>query len=153
MANWNVEQQTWEVTDAELEAMLDDGERRTTEGSAESSVVTARFLPAERRVIVELENGTAFLFPVDQVQGLTGASGPELEAVEVWGADMLVWPALDAHVSLESLMMGIFGSKAWMASLQRRRGKLGGAVRSDAKAAAARANGKKGGRPKKASGG
>ena len=42
-------------------------------------------------------------------------------------------------------MNGIFGTKAWMNELARR----AGSVTSPAKAAAARANGAKGGRPRK----
>jgi hypothetical protein len=54
---------------------------------------------------------------------------------------------LDAHLYLPALMQGIFGTKAWMAA---QLGASGGRARSAAKAAAARANGKRGGRPRKA---
>ena len=57
----------------------------------------------------------------------------------------LHWEKLDADLSIASLVVGIFGSHAWMREIARR----GGAVSTLAKAAAARANGAKGGRPKK----
>ena len=57
----------------------------------------------------------------------------------------LHWEKLDADLSIPALIVGIFGSKAWMQELARR----GGASTSPAKAAAARANGAKGGRPRK----
>jgi hypothetical protein len=45
--------------------------------------------------------------------------------------------------SLSGLLLGIFGTRIWMAAL----GQQGGSVTSIAKAAAARDNGRKGGRP------
>jgi hypothetical protein len=47
---------------------------------------------------------------------------------------------------MPGLLDGIFGTRAWMSRI----GAQGGAVRSEAKARAVRANGAKGGRPKKA---
>ena len=58
----------------------------------------------------------------------------------------LHFPAVDADVWLPGLLAGHFGSKNWMAA---RMGKAGGKVRSPAKTAACRANGAKGGRPRK----
>lgn len=54
------------------------------------------------------------------------------------------WPQLDVDVSVPGLAMEIFGSKTWMRELAKR----AGSATSAAKAAAARANGKKGGRPR-----
>jgi len=48
-----------------------------------------------------------------------------------------------------ALLEGLLGSKRWMAS---RLGQMGGVSRSPAKRAAARANGKLGGRPRKSAG-
>ena len=55
----------------------------------------------------------------------------------------LHWEALDVSFSLTGLLAGIFGTRAWMQEVGRR----GGSTKSAAKAAAARANGKQGGRP------
>jgi hypothetical protein len=55
----------------------------------------------------------------------------------------LHWEKLDADLSIPALIIGTFGSKAWMQELARR----GGSVTSPTKAAAARSNGAKGGRP------
>jgi len=56
-------------------------------------------------------------------------------------------PKLDADLYLPGLLEGFLGSKQWMAS---RLGQMGGKSRSAAKKAASRANGRLGGRPKKA---
>ena len=107
---------------------------------------SAKFSRARRQVVVELTNGCTFMFPVDMAQGLSGASDSELSAVEVLGSGFgLHWEKLDADLSIPALVVGLFGSKSWMQELARR----GGAATSANKAAAARANGAKGGRPKK----
>ena len=106
----------------------------------------ARYSPARRQVIVELTNGCSFIFPVDKAQGLAGASNKDLADVQILGKGFgLHWEKLDADLSIPSLVVGIFGSKAWMRELARR----GGASTSPAKAKPARANGAKGERPSK----
>jgi hypothetical protein len=56
------------------------------------------------------------------------------------------FPRLDADFHVPALLEGVLGSKAWMAA---RLGAAGGRARGGAKAAAARANGERGGRPRK----
>ena len=58
----------------------------------------------------------------------------------------LHFPRLDADLYVPGLLAGQLGSKAWMAA---RLGREGGKARTPAKQAAARANGKLGGRPRK----
>jgi hypothetical protein len=69
-----------------------------------------------------------------------------LKVIEIspagWG---LHFPKLDADVYVPALFEGIYGSKAWMKQLASR----AGSVKSEAKAATSRENGKKGGRPRK----
>ena len=58
----------------------------------------------------------------------------------------LHWPKLDADLYVPALLQGVFGSKKWMA---RQLGAEGGRARTAVKIAASRANGRKGGRPRK----
>lgn len=154
MPDWNTETQSWDWTEAELDAEVEAGAHRTTElrtGSPRRSITGARYLTGERRVLVDLDNGTTFIFPVDQVQALAGAHEENLAKLVVLSYDTIAWPAIDAIAPVSDLMAGIFGSKAWMKRLSEM-GKKGGAARSEAKAAAARENGKRGGRPRKSQG-
>jgi hypothetical protein len=97
-------------------------------------------------MVVEMMNGCTFMFPPELAQGLAGASPNLLAEVKVMPQGFaLGWDTLDVHLSLAGLMSGIFGNKTWMAEL----GRKGGSRTSEAKAAASRANGQKGGRPRK----
>jgi hypothetical protein len=98
-------------------------------------------------VIVGLDNGLELSFPPRLAQGLEHAAPADLAIIEISPlGDGLHWPALDADLYVPSLLQGIFGSKSWMAS---QLGAAGGRARSSAKAAAAKENGRKGGRPRK----
>ena len=106
----------------------------------------ARYDKRSDRIIVELRNGAAFSFPPELAQGLAGAAAEDLGNVRITpSGEGLRWPSLDVDFSLPGLMVGIFGSKAWMAEIGRR----GGKAKSEAKRAAVRENGKKGGRPRR----
>jgi hypothetical protein len=98
------------------------------------------------RIHVELNNGCAFEFPVEHAQGLSGAKAADLRNIEVQAAGLgLYWPKLDADLYVPSLVKGVLGTKQWMAQI----GASGGRAATVAKATAARANGKLGGRPRK----
>lgn len=108
----------------------------------------AHYDPATGRVTIELLNGCRYAFPAALVQDLQGASPDELACVEVDGLGFnLHFPALDADLYVPALVSGIFGTRAWMT---RELARAGGRKTSPAKALAARANGAKGGRPRKA---
>ncbi len=133
-------------TDEEILAQLPAArERGRIAAETEPRARSARYQKSTGRVVVELSNGCLFAFPARLGQGLTGASAADLAAVEVLpGGAGLHWEALDVDLSVAGLVAGIFGSKRWMAEL----GRAGGSATSASKAAAARANGRKGGRPK-----
>ena len=112
--------------------------------SNEARALAAHYDRQTGRVIVDLVNGCTFAFPPRLAQGLEIASDDELEKLEILGAGYgLHWDALDVDLSVPGLLTGIFGARACMA-------RRAGAAKSPAKAAAARANGAKGGRPSKA---
>ena len=115
---------------------------------SEPRAAAARFDPASGHVVIDLVNGCRYAFPADLVQDLQGASAEALTGVEVDGLGFnLHFPALDADLYVPALLSGIFGTRAWMT---RELGRAGGRKTSPAKTLAARANGAKGGRPRKA---
>lgn len=129
-----------ELTDAQIDAAL---ERGRTARLHEPRAAAARYDRRSRRVIVELVNGCTFAFPPQLAQGLEAATEEQLAQVEVLGTGSgLHWEALDADLSIPGLLAGLFGTKAYLAQ-------QAGRATSPAKAAAARANGVKGGRPRR----
>ncbi len=112
----------------------------------EPRALSARFDAKSGRIVVELSNGATFAFPASLGQGLEAATEAQLAEVELNGVGFgLHWESLDVDLSIAGLLAGRFGSRAWMSELARHAGR----VSSPAKAAAARANGAKGGRPRK----
>lgn len=129
-----------ELTDTEIEAAM---ERGRIAQQIEPRADTARYDKRNNRIIVDLTNGCTFAFPPRMAQGLETATDEELAAVEILGAGYgLHWEPLDVDLSVPGLLAGLFGTKTYMA-------RRAGQATSLAKAAAARENGRKGGRPRK----
>jgi hypothetical protein len=132
-----------EITDAELDRASQFG---AASAKSEPRAASARYERSTGRIIVELTNGSAFAFPARLGQGLEAATDDQLAQVVVRGSGYgLQWEALDVDLSIPGLAAGIFGTKAHMA-------RIAGRSTSPAKSAAARANGAKGGRPRKTAG-
>ena len=115
---------------------------------ATARAIAASYDRRARRILVSLSNGLELAFPPHLAEGLADAKPADLAAIEITSTGLgLHWPKLDADLYLPALLQGIFGSPRWMAGLL---GKSGGLARTPAKLAAARENGRKGGRPRKA---
>ena len=127
-----------ELTDRQVDAAL---ERGVAARRHEPRAAAVRYDGRLGQVIVELTNGCTFAFPPKLAQGLEAATEEQLSQVEILGTGTgLHWEALDADLSIPGLLAGLFGTKAYMAQ-------QAGRATSPAKAAAARVNGIKGGRP------
>ena len=122
--------------------------RRATARVNQSPGVTRAFFdPQQARVVLELNTGMVLSFPVQDIEGLSQATPQQLQQIEISPSGLGIHvPALDVDLYIPSLLQGFMGTKQWMAAQM---GKTGGKATSAAKAAAARANGKLGGRPKK----
>ena len=130
-------------------AMAKAEERGRIAAAGESRATAARYDSGNGKVTVDLANGCSFVFPARSLQGLEAATDEELAEVEVLGLGLgLHWERLDVDASVPGLLAGLLGTKSWM---DRQRASVAGSARSTAKAAAARANGALGGRPRKAS--
>jgi hypothetical protein len=128
----------------EFDRANERGARRRADGPA---AVAARYDAKRDRVVVALTSGGEIAFPPRRAQGLERAKPSDLAVIEISPSGLgLHFPKLDADLWLPALLEGVFGSRQWMAA---RLGARGGKVKSKAKARAARANGKLGGRPRK----
>ena len=135
------------LTDAEILAQIPAArarERRERKQGLRASA--ARYDRTTGRVVLELTNGCLFAFPVAAIPALRSASASELAAVEIDpSGSALRWDDLDVDLSVPGLLLSAVGVDERL----RHFASLAGRVTSDAKARAARANGKKGGRPRK----
>ena len=132
-----------ELSDAQI---LAAEERGRLAAQSEPRAARARYDRRRDRLVIALTNGCTFTFPPRLAQGLEAASDEDIAAFELLGNGYgLHSEHLYVDHSIPGLLAGLFGTKSYMA-------RLAGKVRSPAKAAAARANGAKGGRPRKSLG-
>lgn len=132
------------LTEAEFKAAEARGKEML---ETEPRAVSAGYDSKTGRVTVDLVNGCTYMFPAHLVQDLAEASPADLATIEVDGVGFnLHWPKLDADLYVPALIAGVFGTRNWMTKALARQA---GRATSAAKAAASRANGAKGGRPRK----
>jgi len=131
------------TTDAEIDAAL----RKAKLHDRDPLARKVKHVPAWRLLVVELTNGRRLAIPLEEIQGLDGATHKQLGNYELLGRGTgISFPELDVDLYVPALIEGVYGNRRWMAQL----GRKGGKARSQAKRLAARANGAKGGRPRKA---
>lgn len=132
------------IPDAEFERANLRGQGRRARGP----VATEAHFDAQRgRVVIALSSGLEVSFEPHLAEGLRLAAPQALSEVEISPSGLgLHFPRLDADLYLPALLEGLLGSRRWMST---EAGRVGGRSTSEAKAAAARANGRLGGRPRK----
>lgn len=134
------------MTDMEFEAA---NRRGAAKKAAFPPAVAVRYDRRIARVVISLASGLEIAFSPRDAQGLENAHPADLAGAEISPSGLGVhFPKIDADLYIPALLEGFLGSKRWMASQM---GKVGGKAATQAKASAARENGKLGGRPKKSS--
>jgi hypothetical protein len=133
--------------DADLDALINEAKQRGQKRrAAEPRATSARYDRARKLVVIKLDNGALFGVPPRLLQGLEDATPDQLSDVAVSSRGALViWPEAEVAHSIAHLLAGVFGARWWL----REQAAHAGRSTSQAKAAAARANGAKGGRPRK----
>ncbi|MBB6145594.1 hypothetical protein HNQ77_003555 [Silvibacterium bohemicum] len=132
------------TTDAEIDRAIARAE--SLEGELRVTAVEYRPSPGLDLLILKLSDGHRLLIPREDLEGLQSATRDQIARVEILGDGTgLHWPSLDLDYYVPNLLRGVYGTKRWMAQI----GRSGGSVTSKAKKRASRANGLKGGRPRK----
>ncbi len=128
-------------TDAELKRIKRESEaRRKREPHAESAIYSAK----SGRLKVTLRGGSSVSVPARGLRGLSDATHKQLANVRIVDGRALFWDDLDVQHSLIAFLSDALGILTISDHARR-----AGSVRSEAKAIAVRANGAKGGRPRK----
>jgi Protein of unknown function (DUF2442) len=132
-------------TPAEFEA----ARRRSEEaGRVEPRADRVEYDRRKKHLVIHLRRGAIVAIPIQLLDEFRGATVRQLAEIQATrSGDGVESEELDMHVSLKGLLrdlVGLTGAAAMM-------GSQGGKSKSPAKASAARANGKRGGRPRKKS--
>ena len=128
---------------------IEQANRRARELQAHAPrAISARYDPKTGRIVIHLSSRLIVSFASEDAQGLENARPSQFKEIEISPSGFgLHFAAVDADLYVPGLLEGLLGSKSWMAS---RLGQIGGQATSKARKAASRANGKLGGRPRKA---
>lgn len=145
------EKRRLEEIEAEIQARYEEGARRGRKSERnEPHAAAIAFHAGTRTLTLTLTNGRALTFNPAAVPELAGLTDTELADGRVLGAGGGIgWDAQDVHISVPGLVLLLTFGPEWRRTM---RGYLNAelaSTKSAAKAAAARANGKKGGRPRK----
>jgi uncharacterized protein DUF2442 len=128
------------------QAAYDAAVRRAEEEDVQEPRASAASYDASKDAFVlTLRGNVALVIPRERIPGLAAHDADALGNVELeGGGEYIRWPALDVDHAVPFLVAGVLGIRT-----VRENARLAGSVRNAKKAAAVRANGRKGGRPKK----
>lgn len=147
-ANSTIKAGQWTYTSQEFDQMCDEAKRRgEAELRANPLATSVRYDRQRGNVVIKLNNGCTLTVPTRLLEGLRDAAPRDLKQVKIMGPGLAIeWPTLDMQFTIRGLLAGVFGTQTWMEELGRPRKKLP----SPSKARAARRNGRKSARPRKA---
>ena len=135
-------------TDAEFDAQIDAWREKYKDQGDDNEPLakSAQYVPRFKLLIVELTNGRRLVLPIEDLQGVENATAKQLQNIEIFGLGTgIIFSDIDMGFYVPALIEGVYGNKRWMAEM----GKRGGSAKTEAKQMASRANGAKGGRPRK----
>jgi len=131
------------VTDSEIDALLRASRRRR---KTATTILAARYDAKADTIVVDLSTSVALIVPRRKIAGFAKAAPTDLSDIKIdMGAESLWSDSVDDGVLLEQLIEITAGSEDLAAFSARVLGRR----KTPARAAASRANGKKGGRPRK----
>ena len=134
-----------QITVRQIKAQIDAASARQPEIDAVEPRAN-KVVFDDGRITLYFTNDATFSFLTKSVEAIASLPTEVLATVELTPSGKgLRWDEPDIDLSIQGLLLGIFGSNVWMREIA----SLGGSSTSEKKKAASRANGKKGGRPKK----
>ncbi|HEY1432444.1 MAG TPA: DUF2442 domain-containing protein [Stellaceae bacterium] len=137
-----------QITDAEYAAALAAG-RAEAEGEVRAQAV--RYVPDRDAIEIVTTRNAGFLIPREWIGALQDVPTEDLAKLEIWpDGSAIEIEERDIHISVHGLMTAILPAMLPPRAVAAIFASRGGKATSDAKRNSAQANGRKGGRPRKA---
>jgi hypothetical protein len=138
-----------QITDAEYAAALDVGQ---AEAETEVRAQAVRYVPDRDAIEIVTTRNAGFLIPRQWIGALREVPMEDLARLEVWpDGSAIELENRDIHISVHGLLTAILPAMLPLSAIAAIFAGRGGKATSDAKRSSARTNGRKGGRPRKAS--
>jgi hypothetical protein len=136
-----------EITSAEYAAALAAGQ---TESESEVRAQEVRYVPERDAVEILTRRGAGFLIPRQWIEALQDVALDDLSKLTVWpDGSAIELEELDIQISVSGLLSAVLPAMLPSRAIATLFGSRGGKATSDAKRVSSRANGLKGGRPRK----
>ena len=130
------------TTDTDIDVALERAKPHDNDPLAR----TVQYVPLLRILIIGLSNGRRIALPIEDVPELQKATKKVLQNCELAGRGTAInFPDIDVALPIDGIIEGVYGKSRWRAEL----GQKGGSSKTETEWRASRADGKKGGRPKK----
>jgi len=137
-----------EITDAEYAAALAAGR---AEMETEVRAQAVRYVPDRDAIEIVTTRNAGFLIPRQWIDALQDVPVADLAKLEVWpDGSAIELEDRDIHISVHGLMTAILPEMLPPRAVAAMFASRGGRATSDAKRSSAQANGRRGGRPRKA---
>lgn len=109
----------FKMDELEFERQFAEANERGKKFLAEApKAKNARYDRKTKRLVLDLYNDATLIIPIENVQGLRGATDADLEEVKLFlEGTTLHWEKLDVDFYVESFMRGVFGTQKWMSEL------------------------------------
>jgi hypothetical protein len=136
------------ITDGDYAAALAAGQ---AEAETEIRAQSVRYVPDRDAVEIVTTRNAGFLIPRHWIGALQDLPVEDLQGLEVWpDGSAIELEARDIHISVHGLMAAVLPAMLPSRTIAAVFASRGGKATSPAKQSSAQANGRKGGRPKRA---
>lgn len=136
------------ITDAKYAAALAAGR---VDAETEFRASAVRYIPERDAIEIVTQIDAGFLIPRQQIDALRDASPEDLAKLEVWpDGSVIELPHRDVQIGVHGLLTAVLPSMLPARFVAGMFASRGGQATSEAKRRSARANGRRGGRPRKA---
>jgi hypothetical protein len=137
-----------QLTDAEYAAALAAGR---AEAEAEIRAQSVRYVPERDAIEIVTTRKAGFLIPREWISALLDVPTQDLAKLEIWpGGSAIELEDHDIHISVHGLISATLPAMLPPGIMAAAFASRGGKATSNAKRSSAQANGRKGGRPRKA---